>query len=443
MDESISEALNIAVQKHNEGKLQEAEIIYRKILEKGPNSDALHLLGLIAHQTGKHEEAIQLINNAIKIKSDAIFYNNLGMIYDFLGKEQESAENFEKALSINPIHINAHLAHFNLGVFFAEKGEFEEALKHYDKAIELDKEFFDARWNRSLILLLLGRFEEGWKDYESRFMKKNPSDARIFNKPKWNPSLKGRLLVISEQGFGDNIQFIRYLPLIKDCYIILECKEELKKLFQDFKINEFVEKDQAKDFDFYIHMMSLPSLFKTDLSSIPNQVPYLKPDSKLVEKFKSKFSTEKFKIGIAWAGNPNQDNDKNRSTTFEKFKFLADIPGIQLYSLQKDQQISDSTIINLAEDINNFSDTAAIIENLDLIISVDTSLAHLAGALGKPVWTLLACIPDWRWLLNRNDNPWYPSIKLFRQPKPGDWDSLFNEVKKELKNMLEVNGMKK
>ena len=446
---TMNNALNLALKNHSKGKLNEAELIYRKILDKDPyNPDALHLLGLIAHQTGKYEDAVKYISKAIKSKSDAVYHGNLAMTYDALGKEEESAKNYKIALKINPAYGNAHLAHYNLGVFFRDKGNIIEALEHLNKAIDLDKNFSDAHWNKSLILLLLGRFKEGWREYEYRFKKKEPTDSRIFYKPKWDGSLlkDKKILIISEQGFGDNIQFSRYIPLVKDkgAYIILECKKELRKLFKDsFDIDKFVEKESSivpdVDFDFYIHLMDLPRIFNTDLHNIPNKTPYLKANSKLVEKFGRKISNDNFKIGIAWAGNPNQDNDNNRSTTFNRFKILKEIPEINLLSLQKGEashQLDDTGIFDLSKDINDFADTAAIIENLDLVISVDTSVAHLSGALGKPTWILLSFIPDWRWLLGRNDNPWYPSMKLFRQLKSGDWDFLFSEVNKELRNHL-------
>ncbi len=451
---TIKQALDLAVKSHTSGELHKAELIYQEVLNKEPNNpDALHLLGLIKHQKGRHEDAVEYISKAIQLKPNTtIYYGNLGMVYDALGKEQESAENYKKALEIDSQYETAYLAYYNLGVFHNNNGKITEALEHFDKSLELKKDFAEAHWNRSLILLLLGRFKEGWKEYEYRFKKEKPPDSRNFQKPKWDgSSLQGRkILVVSEQGSGDNIQFIRYIPLIKEKggYVILECKKELRRLFENFPgVDEFVDKENDIvpniDFDFYIHLMSLPGLFNTDLHNIPDKIPYLKADNNLAEKFKSKLNTDNFKIGIAWAGNPNQDNDRNRSTTFDKFQLLKGIPKTTLISLQKgeasrqlNQKLNDFEIINMAEDITDFADTAAIIENLDLIISVDTSVAHLAGAMGKPVWTLLTFMPAWRWLLYREDTPWYPGMKLFRQEKKGDWDSLFNKVGKELKNLV-------
>ena len=443
---SINEALNLAVKKHNEGKLHEAEIIYRKILEVDKHdADALHLLGLIAHQVGKNLDALELIKKAIKIKQNsAIYYGNLGMVYDSLGNDEESANCFKKALELNPNYEKAYLAYYNLGIHYMEEGKAEEALGYYEQAIKLKNDFYDVHWNRGLVLLLTRRFKEGWKEYEYRFKKDNPSDSRVFNKPRWDGSfLDGkRILVLGEQGFGDDIQFIRYLPLIKERggHIIFECKKELRKLFEGFNgIDEFIEKGNKieLEYDYYIHLMSLPAIFETELDSIPNEIPYLK--AKESHKFEHFFENDKFKIGITWAGNPAQENDRNRSMSFENFKALKDIPGISLFSLQKGEassQLSNLDIINLADEINDFADIAFIIENLDLVISVDTSVAHLAGAMGKKVWTLLTFTPDWRWLIDRNDSPWYPSMKLFRQSSKGDWDSVMNNLVKELRKDL-------
>ena len=445
---TLLEILNLAVEKQKSGKLDEAEILYRKVLEKEPrSSDAFHLLGLVAYQKGKCKEAIKNINKAIQLKPDASFYGNLGMVYDALGDKEKSKECFLKALNINSKYGKAHLANYNLGVYYREKGEIKKALEYYNEAIKLDEGFSEAHWNRGLILLLLGRFERGWEDFEYRMKKKSPTDSRVFGKPKWDGSvLNGKkILVVSEQGFGDSIQFVRYLYLIKEKggYIVLECKRELVKLFESLGvIDEFIEKSNAVpnvDADYYVHLMSLPYIFKTNLENIPNKIPYLKAEPELVEKFKSKFNSDKFKVGIVWSGNKSQDDDKNRSMRFKNFESLREIKEVDFFSLQKGksvEQLDDVEVVDIGEEINDFADTVAVIENLDLVISVDTATVHLAGAMGKPVWILLTKVPDWRWLLDREDSPWYPTMKLFRQKKSGDWDEVIGRVKRELKRLV-------
>ncbi len=446
---SIKEALDLAVKKHNEGKLIEAKNIYEKILAVFPdNSNALHLLGLIEYQQGNYKDAIYKIEKAIKVLPEsAIYYGNLGMIYDSLGDYEASERYFEKALQLDPHYNKASSAHYNLGIFNVNKMNFREALEHYNSAIQIDKNFYDCYWNRGLLLLLLGIFKEGWEDYEFRFKKKSPTDTRHLSGSRWEGcSLEGkRILVIAEQGFGDCIQFVRYLDLIKKNggHIILECKKELKSLFECLtSVDEFIEKGEKDitklNYDYYIHLMSLPYLFKTNLNNIIDNTPYIKAKAELVQKFKSEMNREGFKVGIVWSGNPNQDKNDSRSIPYEKFKVLKNISGIELYSLQKGnaRKEADDGIIDLSEKINDFADTAAIIENLDLVITVDTSVAHLAGAMGKETWVLLSSIPDWRWMLNRKDSPWYKSIRLFRQSKQGDWDSVFEEVTRELRKLI-------
>ena len=444
---TLGQALDIAVEKQKKGRLQEAEDIYRNILEKYPEShNAFHLLGLIKYQKGCYGDAIEKIAKAIKIKPDvAIYHHNLGMVYDRLGNFKKSEEHFRKALEIRSDYPSAYLAYYNIAISLRDRGKFLEAIKYYDKTIELNPDFYDARWNRGLVLLFLGRFEQGWEEYEYRFKKESPIDPRIFNGMKWDGSfLSGkRILIVSEQGFGDNLQFLRYVPLVKEKggYVILECKRELKRLFEDFLgVDEFVEKKDRLDcrYDYYIHLMSLPRLFDTNLENIPNKIPYLKAGFKLSEDLMKEFETEDFKVGISWAGNPNQANDKERSVDFNKFETLK-IPGVKLFSLQKgraSEELEDNEIVNLDMYIDDFADTASIIDKLDLIISVDTSIVHLAGAMNKPVWVLLSHPFDWRWLLDRKDSPWYPSMTLFRQPKKGDWNSVFESVKKELEMLV-------
>jgi len=268
---TIGQVLDLAVKKHQEGKLEDAKFLYRKILEANPkNPDAWHLFGVLEHQLGNNNFALRYILEAIKINPNvAVFHGNLGMVYDALEDGEESAKHFQKALELNPKYDKAYLAHYNLGVYFKDIGDIGKSIEHYTKSIDLKDDFFESHWNRGLVLLLLGKFKEGWEDYEYRFKKQSPVGTRNFNKPSWDgSSLEGKkILIISEQGFGDNIQFVRYLLLVKEkgAYIILQCKKELKKLFEDFPgIDEIVEKGQGisnLDFDYYIHMMSLPKVF--------------------------------------------------------------------------------------------------------------------------------------------------------------------------------------
>lgn len=419
-DLTVKDALNLAVKHHQEGRLKEAEVIYRQVLSQFPeNPDALHLLGLVAHQVGKNEDSARLISRAIQIKSDeAIYHGNLGMVYDALGKEEESAESYKKALDIAPRYNGAHLAHYNLGIFLKDNGKIEEAIEHFNKAIEIDNNFSEAYWNRGLLLLLIGRYKEGWEDYEYRLRKRDYSKYGQV----WDGVSKGKILVISEQGAGDNIQFVRYLPLLNALgnYVILECKKELSRLFENLA-DKITGNGISEEHDFYIPIMSLAKFFE----EIPSK-SYINAEKKELGASKD------LKVGICWKGSPLQENDKNRSARLEDFLRLK-MPGVKLYSLQKGEKIDDKEISCL--ELGDFYDTASVIESLDLIISVDTSVAHLAGALGTPVWILLCSFPDWRWGLEGSSSRWYGSMRLFRQEKKGDWSSVIEKVKQELEGL--------
>ena len=312
----------------------------------------------------------------------------------------------------------------------------------------------NAHWNKSLLLLTAGDLIDGFKEYEWRMKRKEftkkdfacpaLSDQDIFNK---------KVIVYSEQGLGDAIQFARYLPLLKSkgCVVTLECNDLLYKLFKPVHgIDELVSEDSAplksNKYDFNISLLSLPNYFKTTLKSIPANVPYINVPENKKEEWRGKLGNLEltvmrenvFKIGLVWGGNPMHGKDNKRSIPLNDFSIFSSIKGIKVFSLQKGkslEQIKNAGFIieNLSEKgQETFLDTAAIIENLDLVISVDTSVVHLAGAMGKPVWTLLPYYSDWRWLKDRNDSPWYPAMRLFRQPEPGRWDVVLNNVKQEL-----------
>lgn len=418
MEMKIEEALKIAIDKHISGDLREAELMYRAILDVVEHPDAYHLLGLIASQTNHNDDAVSLIKKAIAIKEEPLFYHNLAMVFDKL-ENKESIRYFEKAVDLGDNYPNSHLAYFNLGVYYKDRGDLDRALRFYDSALKIKPDFSPAHLNRGLILLLLGRFTDGWGEYEYR-------DKEKLDKPEWNGESGKKVLVLAEQGFGDSLMFARYLPLIRDrnCKVIFDCKPELKSLLRNPEFDYY----NKQDYDCYVNLLSLPRIFDTNLSNIPKIIELR------IEK--KKFSNKKFKVGVCWHGNKNQENDKNRSVTSDKFNILKEISGVEIYSLQKGE---DGGFI-LLDDINSFEGTSSLIKSLDLVISVDTSIAHLAGSLGVKCWTLLCYTPDWRYLLERKDSPWYPSMELFRQPSPGDWDSVFFDVKQKLEKIILSNN---
>ena len=283
-----------------------------------------------------------------------------------------------------------------------------------------------------------GQFAAGWKEFEWRRPRKHD-----FKRPVWDgTSLKGKsILVHTEQGFGDSIQFARYIDLLPDTdsTIIVACQAELKSLFKSIdRIDTLVtEGVKTPDFDVHVPLLSLPSIFTT-LKTIPARIPYLYPDVKADSMFLLD-NNHKFKIGFVWAGNSEHINDHNRSIDLRQFECLLNIENCEFFSLQVGEPREDikqygyhHIVKDLGEQFTDFHHTSLAILQLDLVISVDTSVAHLAGALGKEVWTLLPFVPDWRWMLDRSDSPWYPSMTLFRQKKVGDWDGVFQQLKFEL-----------
>lgn len=432
---------------------------YKKAIELKPtHSNSLNNLGAIYFDQKKLDEAEQLYSSALKCNpnnNNAI--SNLGNIKLARNLPGEAIEYYTKALNTIPgedVEFNFASAYNNIGFVKIEYGLLQEAFFYFDKAIEVDPGYVEAHFNKARAYLLLGNFEKGWEFYEWRTKRKD-FGIRQFAKPRlMEQDARGKtVLVYSEQGLGDTLQFIRYLPILKKtgCRVIFECNKVLIPLLSglgwfDKIIPLETDAEPKIEYDFQIPLLSLPYYFKTYLSSIPVKTPYIFPKKELVEHWSKIISPDKnFKVGIVWAGNPGHIRDKDRSCKITDFLPLFNMEGVTVYVIQKgaaQNQIKD--IVYPYVNLNNFSfdekepffDTAAVIENLDLVVCVDTSIAHLAGAMQKPVWTALSFIPDWRWMLNRADTPWYPSMRLFRQPKAGDWASVFTNIKEEIKNIL-------
>ena len=471
--QDIIPILKLALRYHREGNLDYAKYVYQHVLGIDPqNADALHLLGVSVYQSEQYDIAINLITQAIQIDSTKpLFFTNLGNAFQKQGKLEKSVQAYQKAIQIQPDYADAYYnlgnafqkqgkleqstqayqkaiqiqpdyaeAYFNLGNSLREQGKLKESTQALQKAVQIQPDYADAHFNLAMLLLLQGQFVEGWEKYEWRWDSSLKSQKRNFKRPLWDgTSLSSKsILIYVEQGFGDSIQFARYIDLFPDtATIIVACQPELKSLLKSIeRIDTLVTKgEDIPNFDFHAPIVSLPHIFGTVLETIPAKIPYLYPDKNPDFSFLSDDERD-LKVGIAWAGSPTHINDRNRSISLNNFKCLLDIKGCEFFSLQVGEHHRDikrcgySRIIkDLGKQFTNFHHTASAILQLDLVISVDTAVAHLAGALGKPVWTLLPFIPDWRWMLNRSDSPWYPSMTLFRQRKRGDWHSVFQEIR--------------
>ncbi|MDP3148610.1 MAG: tetratricopeptide repeat protein [Ignavibacteria bacterium] len=428
------------------GKFSDAEQSYLAAIQVDPNFyEAYYNLGVLYHKNKQIAQAVPFYKKAIELNNGLyLAYYNLGNAYREMELFDEAEQYYLQTLQIKNDFADAY---YNLGVIKEQLFDHENALRYYNAALLHDKNHVSARWNRSVILLLLQNYEEGFKEYEWRKRRKE-YPQRNFSKPELtNQFVKGKtILVYDDQGLGDTIQFSRYLIKLKElgAVVVFECDKKLSGLFSGFKvIDKLVERSNNPEpeieYDYHISLLSLPLYFKTSYQTIPGDISYITADEKLVEKWNQIIGkSKKIKVGLVWAGNPHHARDKHRSINYSEFTSLVSLENVEFFSLQKFSddnlrlQLNDFNGITKLE-INNFEDTAAIIENLDLVISVDTSVAHLAGAMGKPVWNLIYYYPDWRWSLEDFTTPWYPSMKLFRQPNPLNWKSVLEEVEQALK----------
>ena len=468
-----------------QGKFNHAIACYQKSLAINPLLPEVHNnMGLAYHKKNDYDAAVSCFKQSVSLKPDcADAYNNLGNVYRDQSKFKEAAEQYQHALQLRPKDsmINYNLgvlfqmqndvdhacefyqkaaehkpeipdAHNNLGKLHHDRNQLAQAIWHYNRAIQLSPEHTDAHFNRSLSYLAAGRYAEGWKGYEWRFKRKEWKKIypHRLQARRWDGSdFSGKtLLVHSEQGFGDTLQFIRYLPQVKakGGTVVFEMRPELYNLLKDFPgvdrgVPMSFEQPPLQAYDAYVPLMSLCGIFGTTLETIPNSVPYIHVSSEKREHWGLRISGSELKIGLAWAAKTTYKHEK--SCLLENFFPLMDLPGTQFYGLQKGnaaEQLKNlsSYMINLGEEFETFADTAGAIDCLDLVISVDTAVAHLAGSMGKPVWVLLPFSADWRWLLERRDSPWYPTMRLFRQSQPGDWKPVMLQLHMELRQWIEA-----
>jgi len=538
--------LNLGLQNHQAGMLDDAQTLYKKVLSLDPkNTEANHLLGVVAHHMGDLDGGIKLISKAVrshpghfvalnnlgnaqaqaglstdaeksyrkalKFKPDyAMAHGNLGKVLMDTGRldhaikhlsraiqldaanpvhhinhgeacmtsglVEEAEASFRKGLDLTPDDYSVHNelgillqaegrldeaeacyksaieinetsveAHVNMGILMEDSLRFEESKNNFQHAIELEPGNVDAHRNLGMLLLRQGDFENGFTEYAWRPSAHARDEESQFLGKAWDGGGETgrRILIHAEQGLGDTIQFARYLPVLEGMgyEIVFECQPSLVDLMAslpgDFQV--IAKGDTLPDFDIHAPLLSLPGLLKGTVATIPSGDTYLSAPADLIDQWKERLSGgERKKVGLVWRGRAEHNNDKNRSASLALFaQHLSDVEA-DFYCLQKDltkdEQKMPDGFENIGKDFSDFTETAAALKNLDLVISVDTSVAHLAGALGVPTWLLLPTPPDWRWLMDRDDTPWYAAMRLFRKQGLEDWHGVLEKVAGELNN---------
>ena len=436
---------------------EEALASYDRALALQPDFVGAHVnRGNTLRDLRRFAEALASYDRAIALNPDlAMAHNSRGAVLKELNRLEEAMASYDRAIALAPEYAEAW---YNRGDLLHVSHHFEQALEQYDHALALNPNYVDAEWSKALLLILHGHYEEGWKLYESR--RRRPemqSNYPAYPQPLWlgEESLAGKtLLVYAEQGLGDAIQFCRYIPLLEKMaqggQVLLMVHPPLVPLLRtlegDFRIVHAGA--TLPPFDYHCPLLSLPLVFKTRLSTVPAAVPYLGVEGvKRLRWQKRLGAPSKLRIGLAWSGATGHLDDHNRSMSLSMLQPLLDMEAIEFHVLQKDIREGDKAMLNQlsscarihwrGDELHDFSETAALVEQMDGVVSVDTSIAHLAGALGKSVAILLPHFPDYRWLLHRSDSPWYPTATLFRQPQRGDWAIVVNDVKNHLTQKLQ------
>jgi len=434
---------DIAFAFHKQENNEKAAQGYRYVLLAEPHHVAAwRNLGVVLRKMNHFEASVACLKRALELApGSAETLTNIGNTLTDMDRMDQALEAHAKAIALQPENFQMRM---NYVVALRKFGKLEEALAHLQKAFALNPGDEKSRWEYANICLHLGLFKEGWEAIEVRW--KLGLEDRIQAAPRWQgEDLKGKtILIYKEQGFGDTILCSRYIPLVKarGARVLVECQRGLQRLFQGIPgIDKMTDVGViGEPYDYQVPMLSLPWIFNTDLSSIPPPPPLFVPEApppaaqQLLDLAKGRL-----KVGIIWSGSVTFLDNAKRAVTAERFLPLAGIPGVQLYSLQKGPREQDlvecggiGPIIPLGPHLQDFADTAAVVKELDLIIMTDSATAHLAGSLGKPVWNLLNFVPYWLYRMKGETCAWYPSMRLFRQPTPGNWDAVFERVAKEL-----------
>jgi tetratricopeptide (TPR) repeat protein len=454
LDPHVAEThYNLATIFHDQRKLEDAAAEYEKALVLNPELvPAYNNLGNILRDQGKLDEAISCYQQALSSLPDfAEAHYNLGAAYKDQNKWDDAIAHYKRAIDLKPDYVEAHN---NLGALYHNSCQFTDALSQFDAALSYKTDHVAAHVNKGMTHLVMGNFSEGWKEYEWRLHMPGLTH-HVPIAPQWKgEDLKGKtILLLCEQGFGDSIQFIRYAAMVKNYggRVLLSCPLPLARIFASVQSIDQIYPDgiAIPTYDYYSPLLSLPGLFDTRIETIPHIVPYLSASEDNLAHWASSLKSYKgVKVGLIWAGKSRLKNndakavDLRRSMQLNQLVSLSTIPHIQFFSLQKDHPTGQNIIsaaelklIDLMDQVDDFADTAAFIAQLDLVIGVDTAVIHLAAALGKPVWVLSRFDACWRWLSEREDSPWYPSLRLFKQQAPGDWASVIERVRSELSQL--------
>lgn len=438
---------------HREGKLADAVQGYDKAIALHPQyPDAYNNLGVALRGLGRSEAAIACYRRSLSLRpGDAGIYSNLGNALRELGRYNRAAAAHQQAVTLSP---QSPVAIFNLGLVLRDLGHLDEAIGCFERALAIRSDYVDCRWERALTLLQKGAYRDGFQEYAWRGMLRARM-RRPFEQPVWEgEDLDERtILVHCDQSFSDMVQFARFVPLVAERggTVIVECPQALQSLFAGLTgVHDTVVAGQALPlFDIHCPLSALPAVFDTTLDQVPGQIPFLNPPP-LAAPESMPDATGMLKVGVAWAGDPARRDSPNIDCPLRQLLELAELPGVAFYSLQSGRAARergtiacDSLIRECGAEHGDAGQLAAITAEMDLIITVDSMVAHVAGSLGRPVWVLLPFVSDWRWLMDREDSPWYPTACLFRQDRHGDWAEVFNRVREALQQASRSAGQRR
>ena len=431
-----------ALRHHKAGRTTRAVELYERITRLAPDfAPAWTNLGVALRALYRYEAAVACLSRAVSLSpEDAAAHSNLANALRSVGRLDQAAACHRTALELSPDSAGTH---YNLALVLRDSGDIAAAMRLFERAVELGYRSSDLYWDRALAYLTDGDLTRGFAEYEWRWRLPEVTARSLPGSPWKGESLTGRtLFVYAEQGFGDTIQFARYVPMIagQAGRVVFECQPQLLRLLsgsENFADVELIQQgEQVPKFDFHVALLTLPHHVGTTLTTIPADNPYFSFPS-AVDDLPARRAD--LRVGLAWTGKPTHRNDRNRSLTLAQLAPLLQLPHVHFVSLQAGTAAREiaalgygSVIENLAPALKDFADTASAIHEVDLVISIDSAVAHLAGALGRPVWTLIPYVPDWRWMLQRDDSPWYPTMHLMRQRAPGDWADLLQRVGERL-----------